>query len=441
MKIILISPKGPLYRHRTGIFRKSLRTAPLTLTTLASLVPKELNAQVTIIDEGIEDIPDDLSADLIGMTVITGCANRTYELCERFRKKGIPVVLGGPHVTLVPDEATQHCDSIVTGYAEKSCPQLLKDLRNNKLKKRYAMSDDFSLSDIPSNLFPRRDLLAKKAYKSIHTFEATRGCIHSCNFCVVPTAWPKGPYQKPIEYIVQDIQQMKSKNLVFYDLNLLSDFNYAKKLFKALIPLKINWYGLCTTLIGKDEQLMDLIYKSGCKGLLIGFESLQQTGNNAMSKSFNDPENYRDLVLKLHQRNIALNGTFVFGNDEEPNDAFEQVYDFITETKIDLPRFSILTPFPNTPIYLELEKQNRITTKDWSLYDGQHLVFQPKGYSADELVYKHEELWRKTYSYQGIFSRFRMDLNGMFLRTAANIGYRFYANRLNQFYTCMGQAA
>ncbi|MEM7393345.1 MAG: cobalamin-dependent protein [Verrucomicrobiota bacterium] len=222
MKIVLLSPKGPLYRHRTGIFRKSLRAAPLTLTTLASLIPSELNATVALYDEGIEDLPETLDADLIGMTVITGTAKRSYELAALYRAQNIPVVLGGPHVTLLPEEAAQHADAIVTGYAEDTWPALLHDFAAGKLKSRYTMDPAFTLdrSDLP---MPRRDLLKPGSYMTTNTFEATRGCVHKCAFCVVPSAWGGGPYQKPVGHIIDDIRQFGVRKLIFYDLNLIAN--------------------------------------------------------------------------------------------------------------------------------------------------------------------------------------------------------------------------
>ena len=170
MKIVLISPKGPLYRHKGGIFKKSLRYQPLTLTTLAALVPAELNATVELIDEGIEEVPKDLTADLIGMTVITGTARRSYELAKRFRDQGIPVVLGGPHVTLIPDEASEHADAICIGYAEESWPQLLRDFSCGAMQKIYRQSPTMSLENMP---FPRRDLFNKNHFLTQAVFEAT----------------------------------------------------------------------------------------------------------------------------------------------------------------------------------------------------------------------------------------------------------------------------
>src|SRR5882672_10805020 len=248
VKIVLISPKGPLYRHRGGIFKRSLRYAPLTLTTLAALIPPELDAELQLIDEGIEDVDLNLDADLVGMTVITGTAKRSYELSAHFRRRGIPVVLGGPHVTLVPDDAQPHGDAIVVGYAEEAWPELLRDFSAGRLQPRYVQRQGLTLANLP---FARRDLLPRHRFLTNDVFEATRGCVHSCEFCVVPSAWGLEPYQKPVEDVVADIRQKGSRKLIFVDLNLIADPSYAARLFEALVPLRVQWYGLATTLIGE----------------------------------------------------------------------------------------------------------------------------------------------------------------------------------------------
>ncbi|HWP15281.1 MAG TPA: cobalamin-dependent protein, partial [Xanthobacteraceae bacterium] len=167
MRIVLISPKGPLYRHRGGIFKRSLRYAPLTLTTLASLIPPELDADIRLIDEGIDDVDRTIDADVIGITVITGTAPRAYELSQHFRSRGIKVILGGPHVTLVPDDAQPHADSIVVGYAEDTWPELLRDVAAAQLRPRYTQAPDLSLAGRP---LPRRDLLPKRRFLTNNVF-------------------------------------------------------------------------------------------------------------------------------------------------------------------------------------------------------------------------------------------------------------------------------
>ena len=436
MKIAFLSPKGPLYRHRTGVFRRSLRLAPLTFPTLAALVPPEMDARIRIYDEGIEDIPQDIDADLIGITVITGNAPRAYELSDRLRGQGRTVVLGGPHVTLLPGEAAGHADSIVVGYAEETWPQLLRDLVAGQLRPRYDMSPDFSFDRLPKRPHPMRHLLAGKRYQTLNTFEATRGCSHSCDFCVVPTAWGRRPFLKPIEEVIDDIRQTGARRLVFYDLNLIANPTYAKELFRALIPLRVRWFGLATTLLARDPELLDLLARSGCRGLLIGFESVSSSSLEQVNKRFNRPADYAELVRTLHALGIAINGTFVFGSDADGVDSFGETAEFVIENRIDLPRFAILTPFPSTPLYEEMERTGRILTRDWSLYDGQHVVFQPAGMSVRELQEGHERIWREVYSVRSIWKRVRGLRPDLPILTAANFGYRFYAHNLSRFYTC-----
>jgi len=433
VEIALISPKGPLYRHRSGIFKRSLRYAPLTLTTLAALVPPKLGASVAIYDEGIEDIEPNLHADLVGMTVITGTAPRAYELANDFRCRGIPVVLGGPHVTLLPEEAERHADAIVTGYAEETWPQLLNDFSNGGMKRRYEQDPELSLAGRP---FPRRDLLRRFSYSTCHTFEATRGCVHQCEFCVVPIAWGSRPYQKPVEEVVQDIRQFGSKRVFFIDLNLIADVHYAANLFEALIPLQVKWFGLTTILLADDEGLLSLAVRSGCRGLLIGFESLSGTNLRSSSKGFNDSKRFLEVIDRFHDRGISLMGCFVFGLDHDTPDVFAETARFAVEAKIDLPRFAIVTPFPGTPLFDLLKAEGRILTEDWGLYDGQHVVFQPANMSVERLYEGTETAWKHAYSYPSIWRRLAGSHREPLIAIAANLGYRFYAHNLQRFYTC-----
>ena len=433
LRIALISPKGPLYRHRGGIWSKSLRYAPLTLTTLAALIPRDLPHELTLIDEGIVDVPDDLDVDLIGMTVITGSSKRAYELSAKFRAKGVTVVLGGPHITLIPEDAQPHADAVVVGYAEETWPQLIRDFAQGNLRARYDMAPNLSLAGRP---FALRHLLPRKHFITNNVFEATRGCIHSCEFCVVPSAWGRKPYQKPVDEVVEDIRQHGARKLIFVDLNLVADPEYAVSLFEALIPLRVKWYGLATTKMAEDRTLLSLAARSGCKGILMGFESLSQSSLRSACKSFNHPDRYKEIVDNLHAHGISLQACVVFGADEDGPDVFERTAQFVVDTKIDLPRFAALTPFPGTPLFKRLEAEDRLLTRDWEQYDAQHVVFQPAHMSPKTLQDGVERAWKFAYRYRSIGHRIWGTPSFSTVGIGANLGYRFYAHNLRKFYTC-----
>jgi len=435
MRIALISPKGPLYRHRGGIFRKSLRYQPLTLTTLAALVPDELGAEVAVFDEGVGDVPDDLAADLIGITAITGTARRSYELADRYRAQGRTVVLGGPHVTLVPQEAAQHADAIVTGYAEDSWPQLLRDFAAGSLQPHYRQAPDFSL-DRPDMPFARRELFDQRQFLTQAVFEATRSCAHDCEFCVAPSAWGRKQFQKPVSWVIEDIRRVGDRRILFIDLNLVSDRQYACELFTALIALRVRWFGLSTVLIAHDPELMELIARSGCRGLLLGLETLTPGGLQDARKKFNGSVDYARLIGDLHALGIAIQGCFVFGLDHDTPDVFDATVQFAIDNGIDLPRFALLTPFPGTPLHQRLQEQGRILTRDWELYDGQHVVFQPLHMSPQELAAGHERAWKAVYRVPAIVRRLWKARAWEPLAISANLGYRFYAHNLHRFYNC-----
>jgi radical SAM superfamily enzyme YgiQ (UPF0313 family) len=434
MRVVLISPKGPLYRHRGGIFKRSLRYMPLTLTTLAALVPEELGVEIELLDEGIVDVdPAAVQADLVGLTVITGTAMRAYELAAKLRARGIPVVLGGPHVTLVPEDAQPHADAVVSGYAEESWPALLRDFAAGRMRRRYDQRPGLTLENLP---FPRRDLLPRDRFLTDDVFEATRGCVHKCDFCVVPSAWGQKPFQKPVEDVVADIRQKGSKKLIFVDLNLIADRDYAARLFEALIPLKVQWYGLATVLLADDPHLLKLAERSGCKGILMGLESISAENLRESKKGFNSPGRFKELVATLHRHGIALQGCFVFGMDHDTPDVFEKTARFAVEAKIDLPRFAVVTPFPGTALYHRLDREGRILTRNWELYDGQHVVFEPAQMTVEQLQFGIERAWKHAYSATSIWKRLKASPSPLPVRIGTNLGYRFYAHNLTRFYNC-----
>jgi radical SAM superfamily enzyme YgiQ (UPF0313 family) len=229
---------------------------------------------------------------------------------------------------------------------------------------------------------------------------------------------------------------MGARRIVFLDLNLVADPAYAAELFEALIPLRVSWFGLSTVILARNHKLLDLCARSGCRGLLVGFESLSKESVRGAGKRFNSPGRYREIIKRFHEKQISLMGCFVFGLDNDHPDVFERTAAFAVEERIDLPRFAIATPFPGTPLYRRLDAEGRIRTRDWSLYDGQHVVFEPKHMSGEELLQGTERAWKGAYGYRSMWHRLVGSRRQPLQALALNLGYRYYAHRLDRFYTC-----
>lgn len=422
MKILFVMPRLGLYKKGRG-FRKNLTYAPLTLTTLASLVPREINAEMRIIDEGVEECNyDSLNPDIVCLTGITGHILRSYEIADSFRRRGITVIMGGVHTTLMPEEAQQHADSVVVGHAYRTFPQALMDWQGGRLRGYYKDSNP-CFEKIP---IPRRDLLYKKGYITINTTQAVFGCPCNCEFCVISVT-KSGYHHRPIPEVIEEIKALKSKLVFFLDPSPIEDKNYSKELYRQMIPLRINWMGLSTSKIIDDEELLSLAYQSGCAGLLIGFESLSEKSLQKMNKNFNSIEKHYRLVKELHKRKIAIMGCFVFGSDEDDTTVFKETVDFCLKTGIDLPRFTVYTPFPTTELYNRLKSEGRILTTNWSKYNCQNVVFQPNKMTVDELEDGLEYAWKECYRTNNIMRRLLNAKTRLLWMAVVNIGYRLYS--------------
>jgi radical SAM superfamily enzyme YgiQ (UPF0313 family) len=421
MKILFIMPRLGLYKKGKG-FRKNLTYAPLTLTTLASLVPKELNAEMRIIDEGVEECDyGSLNPDIVCLTGITGHILRSYEIADSFRRRGITVLMGGVHTTLMPEEAQQHADAVIVGHAYRTFPQALMDWQGGRLKGYYKDSNP-CFEGIP---IPRRDLLNKRGYITINTTQAVFGCPCNCEFCVISVT-KSGYHHRPIPEVIEEIKALKSKLVLFLDPSPIEEKNYSKELYKQLIPLRINWMGLSTSRI-IDDELLTLAHKSGCAGLLIGFESVSEKSLKKMNKSFNSLEKHYQLVKELHKRNIAIMGCFVFGSDEDDKTVFKETVDFCLKTGIDLPRFTVYTPFPTTSLFNRLKEEGRILTTNWYKYNCQNVVFQPKKMTVKELENGLEYAWKECYRIKNIIRRLFNARTRLLWMIVANLGYRLYS--------------
>jgi radical SAM superfamily enzyme YgiQ (UPF0313 family) len=428
MKIQLLSPAGEIHRNGTGIFKTALRYAPLTLTTLAALVPAELNAEVTIQDEGVQPLDLEFPQSLVGITAITGTSLRAYQIADMLRERGHTVVIGGVHATLMPEEAARHADAIVTSYAEASWPELLRDHHAGRMKSHYFAPTRRRLEGVP---IARRDLLKKSRYATVNVIEATRGCPHKCDFCAVPAAWANIYAHRPIEEVIAELHTFEGRHALFIDLSPVEDVPYAKALYRAMIPLGMRWVGLATTRIAEDSELLDLAARSGCRGLLIGFESISQATLEETRKGFHKAQNYAEIVKRLHDHGIGIQGCFVFGFDNDDESVFERTVEFVDKVKIDLPRYAVMTPFPGTGYFRRLEAQGRLLHKNWSLYDVEHVVFQPHRMTPERLREGLEWAWRQSYSWRSMFTRVLGSRCVLPLSVSLNLGYRYYAKHLH----------
>jgi len=424
MRILLVMPDANIHRLSLGSMRISFREAPLTLTILASLVPRELHADITLVDESVDVIPYDRSFDLVGISCITGTAPRAYTIADRFRAQGISVILGGIHVSLRPEEAALHADSIVVGFAETSWPRLLHDFESGQLQKVYQQGA-ISLRDLPD---PRRDLQKHFGYVMPQTVFATRGCHQRCAFCTVP-AVPFGWHTRPVGDVVEEVRRLPRRRFAFNDVNLVSDRDYAMELFTALAPLGRKWGGLAPVSLADDHELLDVMCRSGCQYLLLGFESIRQSSLAQIQKSSNRVHSYREAMETFHGHDIAIQGCFIFGMDDDSRDIFATTVDAIRELRIDIPRFAIYTPYPGTQAFSTLQAQNRILHEDWQYYDTQHVVFRPAQMSPDELYQGFRWAYGQTFTRRALLHRALASPHPV-ISFLGNTAYRLYVRRL-----------
>jgi len=379
---------------------KILRTNRITLLAVAAATPEE--HEITYMDEHVEPVDFDEPFDVVGISFPTGLAPRAYEIGDKFRSHGIPVVFGGYHATFMPDEAIHHCDAVCIGEAELSWPEMLKDLSVGNLKKFYHNKEKFDLVKLK---MLRRDILKKGAYFSTNLLLAGRGCPYTCEFCSVTHFFNNTYRHRPVAHVIQEIRTMNGQLILFGDDNIVADRNFAKELFKDLIPENIKWMSQANLSIAEDAELLSLAVKSGCIGLFIGFESLSDKNLTEAGKGFYQVARYEELSSKLNENGIAIAGGFMFGFDQDDKSVFEKTLIFAKRLHLLTAQFTILTPFPGTPLYRRFEDEGRIIDKEWSKYDFRHVVFNPKQMEPEELQEGVDWVISGFYSASSIFNR------------------------------------
>ena len=410
---------------------------PLALGIVAALTPPDV--QVTITDENVEELDYEEPVDLVGISTMTMLAGRAYQVADRFRSRGVPVVMGGIHPTVVPEEAAAHADAICIGEAEGYWERLLADFRRGALQPQYRNETFAHPLHMP---IARRDLFKNKRYVMPNTMETSRGCPFSCEFCSVPIFYGRTYRFRPVEDVVAEIESLHSRRpIVFLDDNIAGDFKRARDLFRALIPLRIRWLGLASINIAENDELLDLAARSGCMALHIGFESLSQESVLGMGKRVNVRarldliDRYRQAIDRIHAHGIAVEGSFLFGMDGDDEQVFEQTVRFAQRSRLELAHFFILTPLPGTPLFHRLDQEGRIVDKDWSHYEMGHVVFEPalrlSGERSAERTLREGMAWawREFYSLPSILRRIRwFDKWSVFL-FLLNLVYRKFIPR------------
>ncbi len=428
VKILLIMADAHMHKFYLGSHVRSAREAPLSISTLAALTSDQPDIEYKLVDESIDRVPLDYEADMVGISVMTGTSRRCYALADHFRSRNIPVVLGGAHVTILPDEARRFADTIVIGPAERTWPRVLADFKAGKMAPEYRAPEP--TSDIAEGVpTPRWDLTRLSGYMVPYTIHATRGCVHTCDFCSVGAIWKR--FQKrPVADVIRDIKAVPRRRFVLNDVSPFDDIEYAKELLTAMIPLKKTWGGLATTRITDDPELFELLQKSGCSYLLLGFESVNQRALNTIHKGFNRSASYQEVMTRLHKANIIVQGCFVFGFDNDQADVFQATVQEVQDLKIDIPRYSLYTPYPGTPLFRRLEKEGRILSYDWGDYDTMHVVIRPKQMTPVELYEGLRWSYKETFKFSNILKRTLSGRLNFPIAFMGNLTYRLFVKRL-----------
>jgi radical SAM superfamily enzyme YgiQ (UPF0313 family) len=418
MRLTLVHPA--IGRRRGQPYIRTWQMEPLAPATLAGLTPRDRDTEIRFYDDRTEAIPFDEPTDLVAMSVETYTARRSYQIASEFRRRGVPVVMGGFHPTLVPDEAAEYAESIVLGEAEGLWPTVIEDFRSGRLRPEYRSAKRPPLS----GLRPDRTLFAGKRYLPVGLVEAGRGCHFRCEFCAIQSYFSNTQTRRPIEEIIDEIKRIRKPLIFFVDDNITSNMDEAKAFFRALIPLKIRWVSQASINAAHDEEFLRLIKASGCQGLLIGFETLSPENLRKMRKSFNLMNGgYERALANLRRHEIRLYVTFILGYDDDNSDTLEETLAFAERHRFYIVAFNHLTPFPGTPLYDRLRSEGRLLYDRWWLdpaYRYGMVPFAPKGMSADEVRIRCIEGRQRFYGLGSIFRRsldFRVNSRSWFMWT------------------------
>lgn len=402
MRLTLIHPA---VGHRSGSrgYIRAWQMEPLPPAALAGLTPSDVD--VHFYDDRLEAIPYDQPTDLVAISVETYTARRAYQIASHYRRRGVPVVMGGFHASLVPEEVSHYAEAVVVGEAEEVWPLLIDDFRHGVLKRRYQSQGRPALAGFR----PRRDIFTGKRYLNLGLVEAGRGCHFKCEFCAIQSVFKNTQTRRSIDDILADIRERPRPLYFFVDDNITSNMKQAKEFFRALIPLKIRWVSQASINAAHDEEFLDLIRASGCQMLLIGFETLNPLSLSQMNKDFNTMKGgYEQALANLRRYRIRLYPTFVLGYDEDTAETVRETLEFTLRHRFYLAAFNHLTPFPGTPLYERLEAEGRLLYRRWWLdpaYRYGMVPLRSRGLPAEEIERLCLEARRQFYSLASITRR------------------------------------
>ena len=371
---------------------------PLGLATLAAYLSEEDEAILQ--DQHVETLDLDDEPDMVIIQVYITNAYRSYQIADHYRKKGAYVCLGGLHVTSLPDEARPHADSIFLGPGEETFPQFLKDYKEGKPKKTY-FSSKRTLEGIPQI---RRDLIKREKYLVPNSIVVTRGCPHHCDFCYKDAFFEGGKtfYTQLVDDALAEIDRLPGKHLYFLDDHLLGNGKFASALFSGMKGMGRVFQGAATIDSILRGNLIEEAAEAGLRSLFVGFETFSPENLKQSNKKQNLKKDYEAAVNRLHSLGIMINGSFVFGLDDDGPDVFKRTVDWGVQHALTTSTYHILTPYPGTRLFKDMDAAGRITTRNWDLYDTRHVVYETTRISPEELKHGYDWAYKSFYSWPNI---------------------------------------
>ncbi|MBP5437186.1 MAG: B12-binding domain-containing radical SAM protein [Treponema sp.] len=400
MKVKMILPsleeaKSPFWRPiKYSLF------PPLGLATLAGyFLPED---EVVLVDQHVEKLRLDDSPDLVCMQVYVTNAYRAYQIADSYRSRGVYVAMGGLHVTSLPQEALLHADTVILGPGEEAFPRFIDDFRKKRPERCYTARER-SIENIPP---VRRDLIKRSRYFVPNSLVVSRGCPHHCDFCYKDAFYGSGKsfYTGRVDSALKEIESLPGRHLYFLDDHLLGNRQFARELFEGMKGMKRVFQGAATVASILDGDLIERAADAGLRSIFVGFETFSPENLAQSNKAQNLSRDYAAAVRRLHDLGIMINGSFVFGLDDDNNDTFSRTVDWAVENAITTATFHVLTPYPGTRLFAKMEKEGRITSYDWSRYDTRHAVYKPARLSQEELEAGYKKAYRDFYSWKNIFA-------------------------------------